>query len=120
MSRAQEIRQKRLNERREAEEEKRKEQLRIEDEAKKLYDWVLDLLENPTKFNSADEVYLSNTYYNKIQIGYRFNEGVTEREFESEFMKKLAEMFDAEEGYYGHYSEGNFPDSYSSVTIKIK
>lgn len=120
MNRAQEIRQKRLNERREAEEKKRKEELMIEDEAKKLYDWVLDLLENPTEFNSADEVHLSNTYYNKIQIGYKFGKGVTEKEFEGEVMKKLAEIFNAEEGYSADYYSGNSVESDSSVTIKIE
>lgn len=120
MSRAQEIRQKRLNERREAEEEKRKEELRIKDEAEKMKDWVLDLFERPTKFNSADEVHLSNTYYGKIEIGYGNKTVMTYKEFDPEIMKKLVEMFDAEEGYSADYHEGTFPESYSSATFKIE
>lgn len=120
MSRAQEIRQKRLNERREEEEKKKEEELRIKEEAEKMQDWVLDLFEKPTKFNSADEVHLSSTYYGKIDIGYGSNKLMTGKAFEPQVMKKLVEMFNAEEGYSADYDEGTFPESYSSATFKIE
>lgn len=120
MDRAQKIRQKRLNERREAEEKSRKENLRIKDEAKKLYDWVLDLLEDPTEFNSADEVYLSDTCDNKIKIGDVLEKGmITEKKFEEEVMKKLVEIFNKEEGYSAKYFPVTFREKYSKVRIKI-
>lgn len=120
MSRAQEIRQRRLNERQKIAEEQKKLELKTESEAKMLFDWVLDMFETPTNNNTADEVHLSETYYGKIQVGYNHKEGLTDKDFNWKVMKKLAEMFEAEEGYTGIYFAGQRPESDSYVTIKIK
>lgn len=120
MSRAQEIRQKRLNERKDIAEKKTKHDLEVKAKAEKLFDWVLDMLEHPTANNTADEVYLSNSYQNKIQIGYDYEKGLTDKPFEWEVMKQLADMFEAEDGYTGEYFSVTFPESYSSVTITIE
>ncbi len=97
MNRAQKIRQKRLKEREIINEERRKE---VMAEAKKLFDWVLDLLEHPTPNNTADEVMLLYVKNDKIAIGNE-KEGCTEKTFDSEVMKKLAELFNVEDGYTG-------------------
>lgn len=120
MSRAQEIRQKRLNERKDIAEKKTKHDMEVKAKAEELFDWVLDMFEHPTANNTADEVHLSDSYYNKIQIGYDYEKGLTDKLFDWEVMKQLAEMFEAEDGYTGKYFSGTFPDSYSSVTIKIE
>ncbi|MCI9178127.1 MAG: hypothetical protein HFJ28_06225 [Clostridia bacterium] len=120
MNKAQEIRQKRLNERKEIAEKKTKHDLEIKAKAEELFNWVLDMLDTPTANNTADEVHLSDSYYNKIRVGYNYEKGLTDKPFECEVMKQLAKMFKAEDGYTGKYFSGTFPDSHSSVTIKIK
>ena len=120
MNRALEIRQKRLNERKKIVQKQAQHDMEIKAKAEKLFNWVLDMFENPTANNTADEIYLSDSYFNKIQVGYHYNEGLTDITFDYEVMEELAKMFEAEEGYTGQYFSGTFPDSYSSVTIKIK
>ncbi len=120
MSRAQEIRQKRLNERKDIAEKKTKHDLEVKAKAEKLFDWVLDMLEHPTANNTADKVYLSDSYQGKIQIGYHYEKGFTDKPFDCKVMKQLADMFEAEDGYTGKYFSGTFPESYSSVTITIE
>lgn len=121
-SRAQEIRQKRLNERKGiAEKETNPPNLEIKAKAEELFNWVLDMLDTPTENNTADEVYLSNcSCLNKIQIGHDCEKGLTDKPFEEEVMEQLAEMFEAEDGYTGKYFSRTYPVIYSSVTITIE
>ncbi len=119
MSRAQEIRQKRLDERKENEEENKERQAShktmVETEAKRLFDWVLDLLEHPTKDNTKDRVCLYNRL-GSICVGYS---GITSETFDDEIMRKLADMFDVEEGYNGKFSPYEMGE-FSKVVISIE
>lgn len=131
MNRAQEIRKKQLAERKAAREkkkedlkaarEKKKKDLKVaEAEAKEMYDWVLDLLEEPTKYNQADEVWLNDTECHKIQIGcHAKGEGLTEKKFNQIVMRKVVKMFNAEKGYTSKYFARSYgiPDG---IVVRIK
>lgn len=120
MNRAQEIRQRRLKERETETKKEMQHDEEVQKEVEKLYEWVLDMLDKPSEFNTPDEVYLSDSYRNKIRIGNSFEKGgLTERPFNDETMKQLADKFQREEGYTGQYFSGTFPESYSCVTIRI-
>lgn len=84
MSRAQEIRQRRLNERSTDSQEKWR---IINDKANIMKEYVLDMLEKPTPNNSADEVILCKTDSGKIRIGRKWDQEFTEEIFEDEVMK---------------------------------
>lgn len=120
MSRAQEIRQNRLNERKAIAEKKTEQDMKIQDEANELFDWVLDMFENPTRDNTADEVHLSGSYEGRIRVGHDYRKGLTQKTFDWRVVKRLAEMFEAEDGYTAEFLEGRSYESYSSVTIKIE
>ena len=108
MSRAQEIRQKRLNEKNNPEEI-----------ANKLYDWVLDLLENPTEFNTGICVCLVDTPYHKIRIGSDQLGLTTNKKFDVHVMQILADRFDQEEGYYIEPHLLEIRDARNSLVIGI-
>ena len=120
MSRAQEIRKKRLIERGEIIPKKKTEvDLAIEDKAKELFDWVLNMLEHPTPYNTADQVYLSRSYDSKIRVGYRYAVELTDKNFDGQVMERLTQMFEEEEGYKVEL-HGMYPDEHSDILIKIK
>lgn len=116
MSRAQFIRKKRLKERQKIKEESKP--FKVKTEAEKLFEWVLDLFEEPTEFNTADEVILSANYSGNIVIGYT-DKGLTERKFNDEVMKVLEEMCNSEEGYVAKFHQFDYP-SLSSIIIRIE
>lgn len=122
MNRAQEVRQNRIRER----EEDRQKELALDQKTKTevevLFNWVLDLLEHPTYYNTKDEVILSESFKHKIRIGFHsdVSSGLTEKTFSNHTMEILAQKFEAEEGYTGYYSAGNGIESSSYVQIKIK
>lgn len=109
MSRAQEIRNKRLAEKED----------RIKEEAKVLYNWVLDMFENPTANNTAYEVYLYETSDFKIRIGDNPKKGITDKPFVTSVMKKLADMFQKEEGYTSYYTSSTCCGQKDYVKIRM-
>lgn len=124
-SRAQEIRKKRLEERKAIAEENKKIvedkknlELKIEEESKKMFDWVLDMFENPTPSNTADTVYLSDSPHNKMILGYGKEAYFTGKKFNYKVMRKLVDMFNSEDGYTAEYDYNEY--YLSSVTIRIE
>lgn len=99
MNRAQEIRQKRLKARA-IENEQREKQLK--EKAEELFDWVLDLLENPTPNNTADTVRLFKGVNGKIIVG---DDGgkETEKTFDMDVIEEIAAMFNEESGYRAQF-----------------
>lgn len=83
----------------------------IETKAEELFNWVLDMLENPTDNNTADEVclFFSNYYnYGCIQVGYDVSKGITNKRFEWPVMERLAEIFESEDGYEAKFYPWTF------------
>lgn len=123
MTRAQQVRKKRLKER---DEEKRKEEeirLEVERKTDEMYEWVLDLFERPTKYNSADEVQLNDTYYHKIRIGKGLDEtvGITERKFDRRVIENLVKRFkDEEEGYFADYEKSSNEYGHDTAIFRIE
>lgn len=118
MNRAQQIRNARLEERIKIQEKRTEHDLKVKKKAKELFDWILDLFENPTKENTADKVEISDSYTHKMFIGYEKLE--TKRTFDDEVVEEVVDMFNKEEGFEAKYIKGRFPDSFSSAVIEIK
>ena len=110
--RAQDFCQRRLNERKNA-------QLKNEEHiiqcAEVLFDWVLDLMENPTPNNTSDEVYLRKSKNGCILLGYIGE--ITDKPFDTDVMRVLEKMF-RELGYRCFLeSDPRFKSEYMTICI---
>ena len=123
MSRAQEIRQKRLRER-----EREKRAFLIE-HAEPVVNWILDLFESS---ESADEVCLYRTTDNTILISIftistsnpanrieTTDPMNTDKKFDPEMMQYVAGMFNQEEGYEAVFNPGS-KHMIANLIVRIK
>lgn len=115
-NRAQEIRQRRLIRR---EEEVKEREIDATIKANNLYEQILNMLEKPTKHNTADSISLSIGFFGKIKIG---NHGyfLMKEDFDEEIILKVAEKFRNEEGYEVIYERSFGFLRMSKLTITIK
>lgn len=121
MNRAQEIRRKRLEERKNHDESR----LNVAKMHRvgKLFEWVLDLFEKPTRYNTLDEVILTvRRHYVDLHLLYlgKNEEKKISGEVYIGDLKELAKMFNEEEGYQAEYHGENFFNNKERVVIKIK
>lgn len=105
---------------------KKKEDLKVvKAEAKKIYDWVLHLLEEPSNYNLPDEVWLNDTKCHKIQIGSHSRtdeKNMTDKIFNPIVMKEVVKMFKAQKGYTSEYCPRSSKISgiHDGIYIRIK
>ena len=125
MDRIQEIISKRLEQKKEKEwkiyHQAQVEELQIQEQFEKLYNWILDLLEKPTEYNTLNEVILNDSFYHKVQVGDRSSDpkSITELEFCEEVMQRLEKTFKDEKGFDANYCKGRAPNYYAKLTVRI-
>ncbi len=123
MSRAEEILNKRRQELQKAKEEekrrKEEEKRAFKEKVEETYNWILDLFENPSEFNTPYEVVISNTIYGNIQLGNDYQDGFIEKSFDEDVLEEVGNIL-TKDGFKVRFTHGTFPESFSEMTIEIK
>lgn len=120
-NRAQQVRNKRLKERADMAEREANHKFEVDAKAERLFHWVLDLFEKPTRYNTADQVFLSESYHGSTWLcNNGCNKDFENIPFDPEVMQRLAQMFEEEAGYTGKYIPAENPDNCNKVIIKIE
>lgn len=107
MDRFQKVRKKWLDELAEAKKAKKAQDLETVAKANELVNWVLDLLEDPSAFNTRYEIFLMDTEDHRIQVGSKTissGTNISNKIFDDKVMRKLADIFNTQKGYIGLYT----------------
>lgn len=121
MKKAQMICKKHLERRKEEKRKKQESLLARKKEADILFNWVLDLFEDPYECGKYDEIVLCKFGSQNIAVGYLDEGNVAPgKKFDDEVMKILVTMFNKEKGFKAVYQAYHYKDGNARVTIAIK